>query len=221
MGLVNKFFTIFGKLVVILLGAGILIGVGMYVGRRNNPQVSSSLAPTPTAVVTQAMISTAQTVSLPVSPTVTSTKTISGGVKTMTLYTISIPNDWQATPSQHDEAVGIDKLVVAKDGYELTVYQAPMGGGLCLYPGDKPFEGPSQKYVSFVEIQAGDGKVYRRSATADVTGSKKTYTICQKAPDGSFGSITTYGAVTYSVPTTPTETILTQMDSIIATLKKQ
>lgn len=146
-------------------------------------------------------------------------KSVSGGVSksaglSFDQYTVNIPTDW--TVLRENQTPLDEKLVLENKGYSISIFQAATGGALCLYPGDKEFEGPNSKYTYFVEISTDDNRVLRRSG--EPNGTK--FTICQKSTDGSFGQPTNYGHISIKLPSAWDDDGLKTIDKIIASLKK-
>jgi hypothetical protein len=85
-----------------------------------------------------------------------------------------------------------------------------------LYPGDAEFEGPSSKFEIFVTLTTKDNRTLRRSGDKDGTA----FTVCQKSVDSSYQQPTNYGHISVNLATDFTPEILTEVDSIISSLKK-
>lgn len=183
-------------ILLIILGVG---GGAYYIGRQD-------AAPTPTST---SVITTP-------SPTPSPKKKVTaGGAVSFATYTILLPDNWTAT-QEHDSKTDIDRLTLKRDGYEIRIFQGATGGAQCLYPGDQEAEGPSGKYDTFVTIMTQDGVTLRRSGTAGSTG----FTLCQKQPDGIYIQPTSFGHISYLLPTNFDSSVLSEMDTIIASLKK-
>lgn len=132
-------------------------------------------------------------------------------------YTITIASGW--TPNHEQQLTGSasDTLTVTKNGYAIKIYQAAFGGGICLYPGDPDQMGPNARYTSFVAFSGASGEQYRRGTTNTIPPMTS---VCMNT-SGTYGSITTFGHIDYTIPASPVATTLAQMDSMIATLKTQ
>lgn len=129
-------------------------------------------------------------------------------------YSIMFPSDW--TSKKESQTAMDEKLILTKDGSTITIFQAATGGALCLYPGDAEFEGPSSKFESFTMLTTKDNRTLRRSGDKNGTA----FTICQKAPDNSYQQPTNYGHISVKLAAEFTPEILTEIDSIISSLKK-
>jgi len=127
-------------------------------------------------------------------------------------YSITTPDEWIS--KRESQTTTDEKLILEKDGYSISIFQAATGGALCLYPGDADFEGPSSRFLKFVELTTKDNKNLRRS------GEGTAFTICQKSADGSYLQPTNYGHISVKLPANPTPEMLTEIDSIISSLKK-
>jgi hypothetical protein len=219
----DRFFAVFGKLI---LGAVLLVavlGAGYYVGTHKIiKQLSSPSSPTQTPLTNSAHAAPTFTpTSTPLPSQAVTKKTIQGGLESGTSfkkYTLQIPHDWI---DKKDDTPGVaDKLILSKGAYTIVITQAAMGGGGCLYKGDSDSM-MAQRFSDFVDITAPAGAL-RRSWNTDTDFTKiQTYTICQKGEDASFGSPTSLGAISYQTPKNPDEGMLSEMDTIIASLQKQ
>lgn len=129
-------------------------------------------------------------------------------------YSIVTPDDW--TSKKESQTALDEKLILEKDGYTISIFQAATGGALCLYPGDADFEGPSSKFEIYTALNTKDNRTLRRSG--DINGT--AFTICQKSADGSFQQPTNYGHISIKMTNNWTEEVLTEIDSIISSLKK-
>lgn len=225
----DKFFSVFGKLVLILILFAGIAGAAFYFGKKYSPsqpsQSSQFTQPTssPTSYPTSSPSATSSPTNFP-SPTPIIKKIISAGVASglsFSLYTIAVPTDWAVAKEHSDSTPPLDKLTLTKSGYELSIYQAATGGALCIYPGVTPPEGPSSIFSSYVEFAGADGKIYRRGeATGASSGGKKTLTVCQKSED-SFGQPTGFGHISYKIPVSFDEGILKEMDGMVVSLSKK
>lgn len=129
-------------------------------------------------------------------------------------YSIITPDDW--TSKKESQTVLDEKLILGKNGYSISIFQAATGGALCLYPGDAHFEGPSSKFEIYTALNTKDNRILRRSG--DINGT--AFTICQKSADGSYQQPTNYGHISIKMTNNWTEEVLTEIDSIISSLKK-
>ncbi len=212
----NAFFALFGKIILFLLIAGGLAFGGYYFGTNGMKKTTTSTTPTPES----AMKTADQQPTATAAPTVTQKKTVKAGLASGTsfkLYTVEIPSSW--TDTREQSAVG-DKLILTKNDYSLSIYQAAIGGGGCLYPGDADAM-MAQKFTNFAEI-TGKSVQFRRSWNIEAGATTIAYSVCQKnTTDSSYGSPTEFGAISAKTPTTPDPTIMTELDSIVASLAKQ
>ncbi len=220
----EKIYAFLGKILLTLFFLAIVGGGGFYLGMQyeamqKSQKQSSNAQMTPT--VGPSINPTISSVT--VSPTTASKKTLTAGVASglsFSLYTIEFSSDWVVSHEHQDTEVPLDRLTLTRSGYELSIYQAATGGAMCLYPGDKQPEGPSSQFISYIEFTGAGGETYRRSELSDLSSGKKAHTICQKSQD-TFGQPTSYGHISYKVPINFTPSILNEMDSIVASLKKK
>lgn len=218
----DKFFSIFGKfvLVVALLGG---IAYGAYsLGRTTAPNApgAASTAITPTIEPT-----TDPGLMPEKAPTGPKSTTVSAGVGpesglSFSKYLLIVPAGWTPNHVTTNEGTWVDTLTLTKGTTTLKIFQAATGGAMCLYTGDADFEGPSSRYDSYVDITTADGITLRRGTTNSNNGVTKGYTMCQKGTE-SFGQPTGYGHMSLTTSLTPDPAILAEVDAMIASLKKQ
>ncbi len=103
--------------------------------------------------------------------------------------------DWNI--DEKDDGLGILNLKLSKSGYEVTFYQAAMGGGICLFDDSPNFEGPSSNYRSlkYTEINSNFG-ILRYFVNPN---NSQKYSFCQKSNEY-FGSLG-IGALEINIPT--------------------
>lgn len=153
-----------------------------------------------------------------VSPTPGGLTTIkAGGVLVFSAYSIDVPSGWtyikEAEPTGE---VAVDKLILAKAAYKITIFEAATGGAPCLYPGDADSEGPFSRFTSFVDLTTVTGDKLRRGMAQ---GSTSGYTVCE-LQSGGYGQPTSFGHVSITTPSGPSKSALDEIDSILASLRK-
>lgn len=216
-------FSLFGKIAAVVILVAALITAGYFLGKNfsgNNdtpPPKQREGAPieTPTAAPTVSI--TTPEASTSAAPKDTQKK-ITGGLSGSTAfktYTVSLPSGW--TQTKEGDGTVSDKLTISQGTYSVSIYQAAFGGGGCTYPGQPPTEF-SQSFSNYTEIVSTT--TYRRSWNKPA-GNTNSYTVCQKGPDGSFGSITTFGAISAKSPEPADPKIMKDIDVIIASITAQ
>lgn len=216
-----------GSAIKIAIGLLALLVVGVLVGyflannkisvSSKNDKISSTPAPT-SAQSGGSSNSNPTTTTVPTPTTSASKKTVSSGLTNSGAfkpYTVQVPTGWTDN-RENDANAGIDKLTLTKGTYSLVIYQAAFGGGGCTYPGDPPAQ-MAQNFTNMAEISGGQ---YRRSWNTG-GGSTTSYTICQKASDGSYGSPTQFGAISAKSPEPGDAATMAEIDSMIASITKQ
>lgn len=177
----------------------------------NKPQAVSTQATS--EATTEVMTSAAPSAS----PSGSFTRVQSGGVLVFNKYTIDVPEGWTYTKEAAPTGdIELDKLVITKGTYKISIYQAATGGAPCLYPGDPDSQGPSSRFTTFVELSTATNDVLRRGSTE---GSTSGFTVCEKQVGG-FGQPTAFGHISVASPTNPVSTTLTEIDSILSSLRK-
>ena len=117
----NKFFEIFGRLMVVIIVLGSIAAAAYYYGMNRNGAVKEE------ELVIKTGESAATTTSDSTKPTVSPVKKVqvSAGAVEHTKYTVSVPEDWQVTkdPTNSND---MDKMTLTKNGYTVVLYQANM-----------------------------------------------------------------------------------------------
>lgn len=199
----EKFFSVFGKVMLVLLVLSAMSYGGYYFGKQTKsitkPEaINISVTPTPTA-----------------KPSITLVAGVSKNAGlSFDQYSITNSDGWVS--KKESQTAMDEKLILTKDGYTVTIFQAATGGALCLYPGDADFEGPSSKFEVFTTLTTKDNRTLRRSGDKNGTA----FTICQKSVDGSYQQPTNYGHISVKLPANFSPEMLTEIDSILSSLKK-
>lgn len=218
----DKFFAVIGKILLGSILLAVVLTAGYFIGTaKNTKEALPSLPDTPVATPIQANAKPLETPIPTQEPTSTATpeKIFTGGLDSGTSfkkYSVKASPDW----SEKDEITPgvIHKKTLSKDGYTLTIYQAPMGGGGCTYDGDQE-QMMAQTYKHFVPITTS-ANTYRRSWNDDGKATQ-SYTICQKGSENSYGSPTKFGGISVSAPSPASDAMLSEIDTIIASIKEQ
>lgn len=204
----DKFFAIFGKISLVVIILTTMIYGGYYFGKKAGNTIK------PEAVNTEESLET--TLPSP-QPTNQSQITVIGGVPksaglSFDQYSIVTPEGWSS--KKENQTVADEKLILTKGEYQISIFQAATGGAFCLYPGDDDLEGPSSRFETFIILTTKDGRTLRRSL------NENGFTVCQKSADGSYQQPTNYGHISIKMPTTWTQEVLTEIDTILSSLKK-
>lgn len=204
------------NMLLMILGAVVLLVGGLAAGYFLKG--SSTTETTPAAKISTAPVATATP-----TPTADDTSTwlsySNAKVKDLSLkqYTIKYPPTW--TPGiNHTDMT--DSYTLTKGDYEIKIYQAPMGGSMCIFEGELP-QGPATdlRTIKFTEVTTNEDVMLRRYVPATVTPTTTTtYNFCGTSDQTNWGTPTAFGAITYTVPTNVDEDTLTEMDAILKTL---
>lgn len=211
-------FSLIGKITVIVVLLAILIGGGVYLGMTLTKKDDKMVPP---AYTTNApSTSPAANTNAQVTPTATAaqTKTVTAGGGTgssFTAYSIKVPEGWTDSLEKTDIT---NKLILSKGAYSLSIYQAPIGGGGCLYTGDADAM-MAQRFTQYVQVPAGANTFRRSWNTVGNQPGKISYTYCQYGTD-SYGSPTSFGAVSATSPDPSDKDTMAEIDSMVASLKK-
>lgn len=213
--IMNHFFAVLGKLTlfVVLIGA---VGVGAYYLGTKNPSTETKkefIVATSDALIspTTGMDAT----------TTKETNQVSAGAAQMTPYTVAVPTDW--TTKHELEKDDMDTLILSKDGYMITIYQAGMGGMMYSFPDTPQDDGPMvQSYTgTYTDFTGRNGEKYRRiDSSSQNKPGEKSFTILSKGTSA-YINPTSFGAISYATPISPDKEILEEMDQIISSLQKK
>jgi hypothetical protein len=220
----DKFFSTFGKAVLVILLLALLIGSGVYIGfklNKSSSETASSTKTQPASQPTPVQNSPIQNqIPATPTPTISATQTVNaGGFDTFPKYIISIPAGWQQEKTTNNSQ---DLLTISNGQYQIQVNQTNMGNGECSYPGSSPAP-MSQQYTTFVSLAYnGDSNFYRRSKSQiPYPNGEDQYAICQKNSANAYSFVTAFGSILYMVPITPDNTMLSQMDQMVLSIQKQ
>ena len=136
-----------------------------------------------------------------------------GGILSFPQYQLKASADW--IYSREAEGQDNEKIILKNGAYGLSISQGGFGGAVCLFPGDAETEGPSSRYVKYVEITTNSGDQLRRSTPENGQG----FGICQNTQYG-WGAPTLYGHIGLTIPNNPTPEMLKEIDGILASLTK-
>lgn len=215
-------FSLIGKAAVVAIILAVLIGGGIFLGMnlsKNKAQTNNSAIPSPLQASPTVSSNSGQVVSPTLSPAYQGTRTITAGGGTGSsfgVYAIDIPVGWTDVTTKTDIT---NKLTVSHGSYSLSVYQAPIGGSGCVYPGD-PSNAMAQSYTDFVQI-TGAHKMLRRSWNK--TGNPAntiSYTVCEEN-QSSFGSPTSFGAVNVKSPDVVDSNVMKDIDFMLSSLAEK
>jgi len=138
-------------------------------------------------------------------------------------FDISYPDTWIAKEDRSEKA-STTKLTLVKGDYAIIIQQGPFDGGLCAYTdadvpqGEVPFL--DKRDFPYFDLKTDVGNLRRDKEVASGSG-EIGYAFCQEnaSESGTFGSLTSVGAISYGGPAKWTNGILEEMDSIIKSLK--
>ena len=214
----DKFYSLFGKFVLI----AVIIG-GVAYGAYRLGNSTASRAPSGAVSVTGAPSPTTDIGLMPEKKpeTTKAPNVITAGLGaesglSFTKYKITVLDNWTPNHTTTNEGTWMDTLTLTRGTAQIKIFQGATGGAMCFYPGDTVEEGPSSSYDEFVEITTTEGVKLRRGSTKGAT----SFTVCAKGSD-SYGQPTNFGHISYKTSTPPDLVTLTEMDAMIATLKKQ
>lgn len=213
----DKFFSIFGKIILVILVVGALVGAGAYFGKKymSSPKENTNV-PSQQTVSTSSPVAEGTTVPSPVQTKSVHVAITAGGVKPFNAYLMSGFSSWQTT---HDTSMG-DKLTITQGDYQITIIQGAIGGGPCSFPGTTPMP-MSVMLTSSTNIELLSGDILKRGQAESADLSKESFTVCQKKSDGNYSTLTDFGAINYTTPLNPDSDIIAQMDAMIGSLQKQ
>lgn len=140
-----------------------------------------------------------------------SNHTITAGNKTgyFGTYHITIPTGWTSTENSNT-------LSIKKDTYTLVISQTAGGGANCFFPGDSTdTEGPmGASFSSFTAIK-GKFLEYGRGHSGDTD-----YLVCEKNGKN-YHLPSEFGYISYKGPANYDQSVLSEMDGMIGSLRKE
>lgn len=203
------------KYLVIILITAVLVFAGAAFYFKGLPKTGIS-SPTATPESTATPVSATNVPVASVEPQTTSEIT-AGGILVFKKYSVTLPVGWESKKEYSpDPNVQIDRLILSKTGYKVTIYQAPTGGAICLYPGMPKVDGPTSMYDSFVEVTTASGEKLRKGTSGVNTSS----TVCEFQSDN-WSAPTSFGHISIEVPGNGgTSAMVQEIDSILKSIKK-
>lgn len=144
-------------------------------------------------------------------------------------FSIKYPPDWTLIDGSKKVDLYNDgnfqlsqDISISKNGHIFRSYNPlAWGPGVCIFPDSPKFEGPSQEFSDFVELESISG-VYRRPKTPILQQDGKNYrfTICAKeVSSGNFTNVVGFGTTWYEVPTKYDPQLILVLDKIFSTFK--
>ncbi|MBP9814030.1 hypothetical protein KBC80_02445 [Candidatus Woesebacteria bacterium] len=214
----DKFFSVFGKFVLIALILG-GVAYGAYrLGTNtasNTPYGAVSVTSAPSPTIDPGLTPD----NLPVAtktPSVISAGLGAESGLSFTKYKLTVLDNWTPNHTTTNEGTWMDTLTLTRGTAQIKIFQGATGGAMCFYPGDTVAEGPSSSFDEFTEITTTEGVKFRRGNTKGVA----SFTICAKGSD-TYGQPTNFGHISYKTANPPDLVTLTEMDAMIASIKKQ
>lgn len=142
----------------------------------------------------------------------------SSKIDTLTYPALSLshPQSWAVKESSENGTLTVS---VYRNNYEIKVYQAPVGGAVCLFKDSPAFQGSSGdlRNKEYTEFTTKSNLVMRRYFNQN-EGEKSTFFFCDKESEGPyFTTPTDFGGVTYFVPAKYDINIIKEMDEIVKT----
>lgn len=201
-----------GFLIVIIF---ILTGfVAYFVGKQNALPASVKNVPiTVSPVVTETKLNPNLPTSAPQDTPIPLQVIKGGGILSFPHYQLKASSNW--IYSREAEGQDNEKIILKNGSYGLSITQGGFGGAACLFPGDADSEGPSARYIKYVEITTNSDDQLRRSTPEKGQG----FGICQHTQYG-WGAPTLYGHISLTVPNNPTPEMLKEIDEILTSLTK-
>lgn len=219
--LMDKFFSVFGKIIIALIIIAVIGAGGYYFG--NKMMKSSSSAPTTTPSVTEMMSPSPSQQIINTTPTIVQKDdtgrfaVTAGGIKPFSAYMLSGVAGWTKTEQKDANA---DTVTLSKGKYQLVIVQGAVGAPSCTFPGDQP-QPMSIQLSSSSNIELLTGSPLRRGQVQSPSPDTADFAVCQKAQNGGYSTFTDFGIINYYTPTSPDSDMLAQMDAMTGSLQKQ
>jgi len=209
----NKLVMILSGIIILLIGLG--LGYFLTMRSSDSPSAAIEASVTPVSDSKAPIVVTPTPTASPEANWLTYTGTKLGSVS-LSPYSIKYPATW--TPKSTKTEI-TDSYTLTSGEYQISIYQAPMGGGMCIFEGVMP-EGPASdlRTVKFVEIDTTEGVMLRRYLSTSAKPAGTAMDFCASSDGTTWGSPTQFGGITYKIPAAATGEKLLEMDSIIKTL---
>lgn len=137
------------------------------------------------------------------------------------LFTLEHPASWTLTDDVGISTDNSRMLTLEKNGHVIEIYQAPMGGGFCLFDDSPPVEGPAGDYrdVSYAVVNAPIGAI-RYFVNEDLsTTDNLEYTVCMQQPGSeNFGS-PIIGGISLKTPVAQDPMTFDEMNAILRSIR--
>ena len=203
-------FSKYLPIIIVALIAGIVGSAGTYfiLSSKTNPQpvVSKITPPTATSPTPDPIANW---------KTYTSTKLSDNSLKP---YTISYPESWTINIKRSNVS---DQLILTKENYSITIYQAAYGGNGCIFEGQVP-EGPYSdlRDREYTQIQSGIGTLRRGefSSQSGIESDMIKLEFCGSRDVKNYQTPIIIGTINYKIPKDYSESTLVEMDNIVKTL---
>lgn len=198
--------------IIVLLLAAVAVAAAYFMSQNTQTGVKSENTPTPSSQVQPSPSSPPSLIDF-------TSKKVAG--LSFPSYRISYPSGWAAKDETDDV---MSTFTLTKGNYEIKITQAPREGTQCIFEGVMP-TGDEGSFATdytkseYVEFSNKMG-VFRR-VSSKTPQEATLYTFCYKMvnSENTFGSPTVYGDIVYTAPSTPDETVLSEMDEIVKTLQ--
>lgn len=132
-------------------------------------------------------------------------------------YAIAFPATWSMQDKKSDNSLD---LLIARNGYKISLNQAAVGSAVCLFKDSPSFQGSSGdlRTKDFTEIKTDAGYILRRYFKGN-EGDNSVFLFCgKKESDQYFQAPLAVGGLTYVVPAKYDAGVIKEMDNIVKSL---
>lgn len=132
-------------------------------------------------------------------------------------FVLHYPKSWALTIFSKDWGNGeVEmRLSLEKLGFNIAIGQYGIHGASCLYPEDPELEGMFSRYGEYVEIEKGNGIVWRRARSESAPSGGMSYRLCELEPGREYAvSLMNVGWINMEGPN-HNSVILNEFDEIL------
>lgn len=136
-------------------------------------------------------------------------------------FSLQLPKEWEVKNFNGGEIFSVEFV---NGNYTLQIFQ-PYEGNTCVFPGDKPYEGPSEVFDKAIALQTSFGLIKIGRNPIDLYGDQVIFRACSQkygfTENGQMylGTGTQIGNIQYFVPKSYDENKIKEMNALLQTIK--
>lgn len=140
--------------------------------------------------------------------------------ESVTQFSLKLPQEWEVKNFNGGDIFSVEFV---NGNYTLQIFQ-PYEGSTCVFPGDKPYEGPSEVFDKSMTIQATFGSFRMGRNPINMYGEHVIFRACSKyGPTENnqtyWGTGTKIGNIQYFVPKNYDENKIKEMNLLLQSIR--